>query len=140
MSASMTTKLPTVERRDLVIVALLLAVTLSLYGFYLVYQWAKEIGQLTGKEQNPGTVLLISILTLGIAPLVYEYTFASELAALEQQRFPKSAPSTLPNWILILNCSTLLCCIVVVLAPLALILGITASVLVQHQFNRMVGK
>ena len=137
MSASMKTSFPKVERRDLVTQALLLTVTLSLYSFYLVYQWAKELGQLTGKERNPGTVLLLSILTLGIAALVYEYVFASEVATLEQQRFPKQVPSSLPNWILILNCASVLCSLTVVLLPLALILGISASVLVQMQFNRL---
>ena len=138
MSASMTASFPRVERRDLGTISLLLVVTLSLYGFYLVYRWAKDLGQLTGKDRSPGTVLLISILTLGIAPLVYEYVFAAEAAALEQRRFPKRAPSSLPNWILILNCATLLCCLTVVLCPLALVLGITASVLVQLQFNRVI--
>ena len=140
MSASMTASMPKVERRDLATVAILLTVTLSLYAFYLVYQWAKDLSLLTGKDHSPGTVLLISILTLGIAPLVYEYVFAAEVAALEQQRFPKRAPSSLPNWILILNCATMLCCLTVVLTPLALVLGITASVLVQLQFNRVVGE
>ncbi|MFN0019413.1 MAG: DUF4234 domain-containing protein [Pirellulaceae bacterium] len=140
MSASMTSSVTNVERRDLMTVTLLLTVTLTLYGFYLVYQWAKDLSQLTGKDRNPGMVLLVSILTLGVAPLIYEYVFASEAAALEQQRFPKRAPSSLPTWILILNCSTLLCCLTVVLAPLALVLGVTASVLVQHQFNRLVGE
>src|SRR5688500_4317707 len=101
MSASMTASMPNVERRDLVTTTLLLTVTLGLYSFYLIYQWAKELGPLTGKERNPGTVLLLSILTLGIAALVYEYVFAAEVAALEQQRFPKQAPSSLPNWVLI---------------------------------------
>ena len=137
MSASMTASLPKVERRDPVTLTLLLTVTLGLYSFYLVYLWAKDLGQLTGKERNPGTVLLVSILTLGIAALVYEYVFASEVAALEQQRFPKQALSSLPNWVLILNCAGVLCSLSVVLLPLALIFGIAASVLVQVQFNRL---
>ena len=140
MSASMTASLPKVERRDLVSTTLLLAATLSLYGFYLVYQWAKELGQLTGKERNPGMVLLLSVLTLGVAALVYEYLFASEAAALEQQRFPKQVPSYLPHWILFLNCASLLCSLTLVLAPLAVVLGITSSVLVQLQFNRLIGE
>jgi len=139
MSASMTASFPIVERRDLATTTLLLVVTLSLHAFYLVYQWAKDLSLLTGKDRSPGTVLLISILTLGIAPLVYEYVFAAEAAALEQQRFPKRVPSSLPNWILILNCATLLCCLTVVLCPLAIVLGITANVLVQLQFNRVIG-
>ena len=137
MSASMTSSFPNVERRDLVTTTLLLTVTLSLYSFYLVYQWAKELGQLTGKNRNPGTVLFLSIVTLGIGALIYEYVFASEAAALEQQRFPKQAPSSLPNWVLILNSASVICSLTVVLLPLALILGIAASVLVQAQFNRL---
>ncbi len=137
MPASMTASSSNVERRDLITLTLLLTVTLGLYSFYLVYLWAKDLGQLSGKEQNPGTVLLVSILTLGIAALVYEYLFASEAATLEQQRFPKQTPSPLPNWILILNCASVLCSLTVVLMPLAMILGLTASVLVQAQFNRL---
>ena len=137
MSDSMQTFSPKVVRRDLFTLTLLLTVTLGLYSFYLVYLWAKDLGQLKGSDQSPGTVLLLSILTLGLAALVYEFMFASEAAALEQRRSPKQAPSSLPNWVLILNCTSVLCSLTVVLLPLALILGISATVLVQLQFNRL---
>lgn len=137
MSAKMPTSLAIVERRNLAKLTLLLTVTVGLYSFYLVYLWAKDLGQLTGKDRNPITVLMLSILTLGIAALVYEYMFASEAAALEQQRFPKRALSSLPNWVLILNSTSVLCSLTVILLPLALVLGIVASVLVQLQFNRL---
>ena len=69
-----------IRRRNLAFVGLISLVTLSIYTFYLIYQWAKELNGLEGRvKYSPGLMLAISLLTLGAGAAIIECVFAHEL-------------------------------------------------------------
>lgn len=54
--------------------------TFQFYTLYLYYQWAKDLNYLLGREKyNPALVLVLAIVTCGIAGMVYECCYAFEL-------------------------------------------------------------
>ncbi|MCA2980672.1 MAG: DUF4234 domain-containing protein [Myxococcaceae bacterium] len=62
------------QRRDLVVVALLSIVTCGLYAFYWQYQTTVELKAVTGKaDLNPGLELLLSLVTCGIFGIYVRY-------------------------------------------------------------------
>ena len=127
-----------VERRDVAILVLLFVVTLGLYWFYLAYHWAKEINGLLGRAKyQPVVVLLVSIVTCGLAGLVFEVLFALDAAQATKSRGITSRNEQLATWVIVCNCVGL----AVSLIPFGVIVGfplmVLASVLVQVELNRL---
>lgn len=71
---------PLIVRREMVIVMLLFIVTLGLYGIYLVADYSRSIGGITGRKKLPfAAVIILSIVTLTIFTSVYHILLSYEL-------------------------------------------------------------
>jgi hypothetical protein len=78
---------PGPRRRNLLAVLILLAATLSLYFFWLIYRWCTEVNGLLGRRKyRPLVLLLVSLLTLGGAGLVVQCFLALDLERLGRER------------------------------------------------------
>lgn len=127
-----------IERRDLVMVVLLSVVTLFIgYPIYLCYQWAKELNGLAGQvRHSPTTVLLLSILTLGIAAIVYECLFAQEIAGHMKRLGRKNAMPELAVWVTALNVTAIIMSFTFIGIVIAIPAGLAATCLLQAEFNK----
>lgn len=128
-----------VERRDLVMVVLLSLVTLFIgYPIYLCYQWSKELNGLAGQvRHSPTTVLLLSILTLGIAAIVYECLFAQEIAGHMKRLGRKDAMPELGIWVIALNVTAIIMSFTFIGIVIAIPAGMAATCLLQAEFNKL---
>jgi len=128
-----------IKRRDIAVFVALNVVTLGIYWFYVVYHWTKEVNGLAGRvKYSPVVVLLVSILTCGLAGLVFECLFAFDVAEAGRKTGAAGRMEQLPMWVIVCNCVAM----AVALIPfvglvIALPLGILASALVQVELNRL---
>jgi hypothetical protein len=128
-----------VKYRDPTVVAVLNLVTLGIYWFYLVYVWSDETNRLLGRyKYPPGLMLLISILTCGLAGCVVECLIAADLGgeAAERQCWPPN--QNLLAWVITLNISAFIAAAVLPLVGLfvSIPLGVAATVMVQIELNK----
>jgi hypothetical protein len=128
-----------IKRRDIAVFVLLNVVTLGIYWFYVVYQWSKEINGLTGRVKYPPVVvLLVSILTCGLAGIVFECLFAFDVAEAARSRGIADRMEQMPTWVIVCNCAAMGTALIPFVGVLiALPLGILASALVQVELNRL---
>lgn len=131
-----------VERRDLVMVVLLSVVTLFIgYPIYLCYLWAKELNGLAGQTRHlPTTVVLVSIVTLGIAAIVYECLFAFEIAGHMKRLGRKDALPELGVWVTALNVTAIIASFTFIGIVIAIPAGMAATCLLQAEFNKLAAK
>jgi len=127
-----------IKRRDITVFILLCVVTLGIYWFYISYQWSKEINGLVGRAKyNPVLVVVVNILTCGLAGLVFESLFAFDIAEQTRLRNTPGRMDQLATWVLVCNGAALITAIIPFGFLLALPLGTLASVLVQVELNRL---
>ena len=125
-----------VQQRDLWIVGLLSLVTLGIYNFYLVYAWARELNHLHGEERHsPGVVLLVSIVTLGIAASVFECFFAFDHAKIAEARGRELRTKGLPGVVVALEVAAVILSLTGVGLIIGIPAGVAATVLLQREFN-----
>ena len=124
-----------IHRRDLALVVILGIVTLSIYNFYLVYQWAKELNGLEGRTKyNPSLMLIISIVTVGAGAAIIECVFAHEVENHAQTRNIAGATPYLTVFVSGLNIVAWILFFTsywIIGIPA----GITATVLIQRELN-----
>jgi hypothetical protein len=127
-----------IKRRDIAVFVLLCVVTLGIYWFYVSYHWSKEINGLVGRAKyNPVLVVVVNVLTCGLAGLVFESLFAFDLVEQTRLRNTPSRQDQLATWVLVCNCAAFVTAIIPFGFLLALPLGTLASVLVQVELNRL---
>jgi uncharacterized integral membrane protein len=128
-----------IKRRDIALFVLLNIVTLGIYWFYVVYQWSKELNGLSGRVKYPPVVvLLLSILTCGLAGLVFECLYAFDVAEVARSRGIAGRLDQLGMWVIVANCAAgIVALIPFVGLPVAVALGTLASALVQMELNRL---
>ena len=131
----MSTSLP-VKQRDLWIVGILSVITLGIYNIYLAYMWSRELNHLLGRERySPVVVLIISIVSLGIAVAVYECFFAFDLAKAAEQRNRELRMPSLPGTVVALEVSAIVLSLTGFGVIIGMPLGVAATVLLQREFN-----
>lgn len=128
-----------VEYRGIPQVVLLCVVTLFVgYPIYLCYQWARELnGQRQESRHSPQVVLILSIVTLGLAGLIYEAIFAHELEQHFSQRGRPDSMPQLATWVIALNVIAVVLSLTGVGVLLAIPCGLAATCLVQAEFNKL---
>jgi uncharacterized protein DUF4234 len=128
-----------IKRRSIGVFVLLCIITLGIYWFYLVYHWAKEVNGLVGRAKYPPlVVLLVNILTCGLAGLAFECLFAFDVAETGRRHQLAGRMEQLGMWVIIINCVAILIALIPLAGiPLSLGLGTLASVLVQMELNRL---
>lgn len=125
------------RRRELVAIGIMSALSLGIYGFYLIYQWAKELNGLEGRTKyNPRRMLLISIFTLGAGMAIIECIFALEV----ENKNLSGALGAIPFFILvcILNGVAWIFGLFTSYWIISLLAGTAATVLIQHGFNMLI--
>ena len=142
MSKSPSADAKATEYRSIPIVALLSVATLLVgYQIYLCYQWARELNSLSqGKRHSPQLVLSLSVLTLGVAAVVYECIFAYEVEGYFRER---NRPDALPHfalWVATLNAIAFLCGITGIGIIVAIPCGVAATCLVQAELNKLASR
>lgn len=127
-----------IKRRDIAVFILLSIVTLGIYWFYVSYHWAKEVNGLVGRAKyNPVLVLVINLLTCGLAGLVFEALYAIDIAEQTRLRSTPGRMEQLATWVLVCNSAAFITAIIPFGFLVALPLGTLASVLVQIELNRL---
>ena len=131
----MSTSMP-VKPRDLWIVGILSVITLGIYNIYLAYMWSRELNHLLGRERHsPVVVLIISIVSLGIAVAVYECFFAFDHARAAEQRNRELRMPSLPGTVVALEVSAIVLSLTGFGVIIGMPLGVAATVLLQREFN-----
>jgi hypothetical protein len=127
------------QYRDILIVVLLSTLTLFIgYPIYLCYQWARELNGVVQRVKYPPVlVVVLCIVTLGLAAIIYESIFAQELEQEMQRRGRKDATPHLMAWVTALNCIAIVASLTVVGILIAIPCGIAATCLVQHEINKL---
>lgn len=128
-----------IKHRDITAFVTLNVVTLGFYWLYVIYHWAKEINGLSGRvKYPPALVLLVSLLTCGMAGLVFECLFAFEVAEAGRKSRITGRNEQLGAWVIACNAIAMLTALIPFVGLLvALPLGILASSLVQVELNRL---
>ena len=128
-----------IKRRDIAVFVVLCIVTLGIYWFYLVYHWSKEINGLVGRAKYPPlVVLLVSLLTCGLAGFAFECLFAFDVQETTRRCQLAGRMEQLGMWVIIANCAAgIIALIPLAGIPFALGLGTLASVMVQMELNRL---
>jgi len=127
-----------VRPRNLLPLGFLLVITLGLYWFYLGYQWSKEINGLVGRVKYPPVALLvINIVTLGLAGLVFECIWAYDVAWAAEKRGMAWRAENLPLWIIVLNTVGLLLSLTGVGMIVGIPLGVAATIMIQMELNKL---
>ena len=127
-----------IKHRDIAIFVLLMFVTLGFYWFYLCYCWAKDVNGLHGRvKYQPWAVLLVSIVTCGLAGVVFEILFAFDVGQATESRGAAGRMEQLPTWVIGLNVVAMIASATTVGVVVAVPLGILASVLVQIELNKL---
>jgi len=125
-------------RRDLATFVLLNIFTLGIYWFYIVYQWSKEVNGIVGRvKYQPVMVLVVSILSCGIAGMVFESLFAFDVAQAAKSRRIPGRMEQMPTWVLVCNVVGGLLCLIPFGVIVGLPLGLLASVLLQVELNKL---
>ena len=129
-----------IKHRDIAIFVLLNFVTLGFYWLYLCYCWAKEVNGLHGRvKYQPWAVLLVSIVTCGIAGLVFEILFAFDIRQAIESRGIAGRMEQLPTWVIALNVVAMIASATTVGLLIGMPLGVLASALVQIELNKLAG-
>lgn len=127
-----------IKHRDITVFILLCVVTLGIYWFYVSYHWAKEVNGLLGRPKyNPVLVVVVNVVTCGMAGLVFESLFAFDVAEHSRQRNTLGRMDQLGTWVLVCNCVAMITALIPFGVVVALPLGTLASVLVQMELNRL---
>jgi len=127
-----------VKHRDIAIFVLLIFVTLGFYWFYLGYCWAKEVNGLQGRvKYQPWAVLLASVVTCGIAAIVFEILFAFDIGQATESRGVAGRMEQLATWVTALNVVATILSLTTVGVVIAIPLGILASVFIQIELNKL---
>ena len=117
-----------IKHRDIAVFVLLNFVTMGIYWFYLCYCWAKEINGLEGRvKYQPAIVLLASIVTCGIAGLVFEILYAIDVGQATEARGVPGRMEQLAAWVVGLNVVAMLASATGIGVVIGLPLGILAS-------------
>ena len=125
-----------VRHRNLAFVGLVSLVTLSIYTFYLIYQWAKELNGLEGRDKySPGLMLAISIITLGAGAAIIECVFAYELETRARARNIFGALPFVTVFVAALNVVAFAIGLFTEYWVVGLLTGVMATVLVQRELN-----
>ena len=128
------------RHRDLGFVALLSAVTLGLFGFYWVPKLGEELNFVLGvRRYRFWVVLLLGIVTIGLALSVFECCYAYNLQKHPAyQRLP-IAKRNLGGLVLTLNLIALIVSIATAGLGLivAIIIGVWATWLIQDAMNEL---
>lgn len=129
--------IPRPEPRSLILLALLSIITLGLIQFYLMYAWAKEInGLYQEKRHNPILAFIISLITLGLATLVYLPLFVCSVEEWQLDHKVKRHTSAL--WFLILLLDIICNVISFIFWPAGIVVMVLICIIVQHQFNKAI--
>jgi hypothetical protein len=117
-------------------------VTLFLgYPIYLVYQWSRELNGLHRQvRHSPGAVLALSIVTLGLASVIYECLFAHEISEQLRLRGHKQPLAHLTAWVIGLNAIAALFALTGIGVIVAIPCGLAATCLVQAEFNKLANR
>jgi hypothetical protein len=127
-----------IKRRDIAVFVLLCFVTLGIYWFYVSYHWSKEINGLVGRvKYQPLVLLLVNILTCGMAGMIFESLFAFDVAEQAKVRGLADRFEQLPMWVIVCNSAAVITALIPFGVVIALPLGTLASVLVQLELNKL---
>ena len=128
-----------VKHRSLVMVVVLSMLTLGIgYPIYLYYQWSRELNGLTQYVKHaPNVVLALSIVTLGLAGLIYEVIFAHEATEHLRRRGHKGDLPNVAVWVGVLNAIAVVFAFTGIGIVVSIPVGIAATCLVQAQFNKL---
>lgn len=125
-----------VRHRNLAFVGLVSLVTLSIYTLYLIYQWAKELNGLEGREKySPGLMLAISVITLGAGAAIIECVFAYELETKARARHISGTLPFVTVFVGGLNAVAWLLGLFTSYWIVGFLTGTMATVLVQRELN-----
>jgi hypothetical protein len=126
-----------IQHRPLWQVALLSLLTFSLYNIYLVWRWSRDLARLGPEKRNSKRVLWVSIVSLGLAPMVYECLMARDVEEqLHSYGYGPARPNRLQAYIITLNICAFLLSVIPFGAIVGIPLGVTATVMLQQQLNR----
>ena len=93
-----------IKRRDLGIMVLLFVVTLGIYGFFLIPDLGRSVNTIIGRNKYSfPVVLVVGIVTLGLALTVYEILYAFDLERKGGEAKPGRRAESLGSYVLILN-------------------------------------
>ena len=127
-----------VKHRDLAMFVLLNVVTCGIYWFYVSYHWAKELNGLQGRPKyHPGIVLLVNIVSCGLAGLVFECLYAFDIAEVTRLRGIVDRKEQLGTWVIALNCIAIVLSLIPFAAVIGFPLGLLASALMQVELNKL---
>ena len=130
-----------IQHRDLAMFVLLMVVTLGMYAFYIVYEWARELNGLQGRVKYPPlVVLLVNLLSCGLAGIVFECLYAFDVAEATRTRSVVDRSENLATWVLVCNCLAMVLSLTVIGIVLAMPIGILASALVQAELNKLAAR
>jgi len=116
--------------RNITAFVILMLVTLGFYWFYVVYHWTREVNGWLGEEKySPALVLLLSILSCGVAGLIFECLFAYDIEKATAARELPDRRKDLGVLVLVLNLIACMVCGFV---------GIAASAVIQSELNKLV--
>lgn len=127
------------KHRQLGVIILLMIVTLGLYGFYLIPALGESVNRLTGKQKHSfGLVLLLGIVTCGLALSVFEILYAYDLEKDDRYTDRRWSNQGLGQYVLILNVVSFVVAFASGFAAFAvsLVLGLWATWLIQEQVNK----
>ena len=126
------------RRRNVALFVLLYVVTFTIYGFYIVYRWAKELNGLAGRVKfDPVLMLVVSIFTCGIAALVFECLYAFDVVEYARRRNIEGRIENLPTWVITCNVLAMLISLIPFRVIVGLPLGILATTLLQVELNKL---
>ncbi len=126
-----------IRYRQVSMVVLLSLITLTLYNWYLLFQWAKEVNGLYQREKySPMLVLFLTFLTMGVLGGLFEIFFAFDIKKKMAERKLDEKVTYFPFMILGLNVIAFLFAFIPVMFLLAVICGVTASAMIQTELNR----
>lgn len=124
--------------RDPSTVMLLMFVTLGFYGFYLVYQWTRDINRLAGSEKfSPQLVFWSSLASCGMAAIVFECLFAMEVEQATARRQLADRREQLGSTVVVLNVVATVISFLPCLILIALPIGCWATYLMQLELNKL---
>jgi hypothetical protein len=126
------------KRRELGVLILLAVITLGFYGFYLIPSYADDVNSIIKQHKYSFfMVFLLSLLTCGIALVVFEVLFAYDLQKHGRAGNEITPQENLGIYVLSLNvASTIVSVFSMGLAfVLSMFLGIWATCLLQNEIN-----
>jgi hypothetical protein len=128
-----------VKYRSLVMVVLWSLLTAGIgYPIYLYYQWSRELNGLAQHVKHPPSVVLaLSIVTLGLAGLIYEVIFVHEATQHLRRRGHKGELPNVAVWVGVLNAIGVVFAFTGIGIVIAIPVGMAATCLVQAQFNKL---